>query len=237
MLGAAMAVGAGLTTALGAGQTIYGLSQKAKNKRPEYEIPQEVAQNLNQAQMLALQGLPAEQKQEFVNNLRQSTASGLAQIGTRKGGLAGVADLAQNERRGYQDLLIQDSAARQNNQKMLMGQRQNMADYRDQAFQFNKVNPYYEKVAQNQALIGAGMQNLSQGMQSFGDDNLTEEERKKKIDDRKAKRDARKFVAPGTEYAPNEFQSQGATTNPFGGQQEFNALSGYNSGFNYSGGL
>ncbi len=40
-----------------------------------------------------------------------------------------------------------------------------MADYRDQAFQINKENPYYEQTASNNAMIGAGMQNLSQGFQ------------------------------------------------------------------------
>jgi len=52
------------------------------------------------------------------------------------------------------------------NQQQVFAQNQNMADYRDQAFQFNKVNPYYEGVSESQGYIGAGMQNMGSGFNS-----------------------------------------------------------------------
>lgn len=157
--------GGGATTTLGAAQTAYGMYLKNKNKRPEYSIPNEIGQNLTDAQRMALQGLPEEQKQQFINNIQRGTAFGMSQLGSRKAGLAGLATMNQQQQDAYGNLLSMDAQARQQNQANLMNQRQVMADYRDQAFQLNKLNPYYEKTAQSEALMGAGMQNMSQGFQ------------------------------------------------------------------------
>lgn len=54
-----------------------------------------------------------------------------------------------------------DAQARMQNQQGLMGQRQNMADYKQQEFQINKLNPYYENIARNEALTGALFQNVN----------------------------------------------------------------------------
>lgn len=158
--------GGGASTTLGAVQLAYGLYKQKRNKRPTYEIPAEIQQNLNQAQNAALQGLPEEQKQQYLSNLQRGTAQSLASSGSRRGGLAGIASINQNQNDAYANMLAMDSQARQQNQNQLYGMRQNMADYKDQAWQINKSNPYYEATAQNNAMIGAGMQNMSQGFQA-----------------------------------------------------------------------
>lgn len=158
--------GGGASTTLGAVQLAYGMYQQKKNKRPTYEIPQEIQQNLTQAQNMALQGLPEEQKQQYLSNLQRGSAQALASSSSRGGGLAGIANINQQQNDAYGNLLSMDSQARNQNQQLLMGQRQTMADYKDQAFQINKVNPYYEKTSQNNAMMGAGMQNMSQGFQA-----------------------------------------------------------------------
>lgn len=158
--------GGGATTTLGAAQTAYGMYLRKKNKRPEYQIPQEIQQNLTQAQMDALEGLPAAQAQQFIQNIQRGSAFGMSQLGSRKAGLAGLATLNQQQQDAYGNLLSMDAQVRQQNKANLMNQRQVMADYRDQAFQLNKLNPYYENVAQSEALMGAGMQNMSQGFQA-----------------------------------------------------------------------
>jgi len=158
--------GGGASTTLGAVQLAYGLYKQKRNKRPTYEIPQEIQQNLNQAQQMALQGIPEEQKQQYLTNLQRGSAQALASSGSRRGGLAGIAGINQQQNDAYGNLMSMDAQARAQNQGILMGQRQTMADYRDQAFQINKSNPYYEQTAQNNAMIGAGMQNMSQGFQA-----------------------------------------------------------------------
>lgn len=158
--------------AAGAGTMLFGLHQYLEgkkiakgNNRPTYEIPPEIAQNLSQAQQQALQGLPEEQKQQYISNLQRSSAYGLSQLGSRKAGLSGIAAINQNQNDAYGNLLAQDSAARMQNQQQLYGQRQNMADYKTQAFQFNKVDPYYETLARSEALKGAGIQNIGNSFQ------------------------------------------------------------------------
>jgi len=158
--------GGGATTTLGAAQLAYGLYKQKKNKRPEYTIPPEIQANLDQGQQEALQGMPEEQKQQYINNIQRSQAFSMSQMGSRKAGLAGVAAVNQQGVDAYGNLLAMDAQARMANQDKLYGLRQNMADYKDQAFQINKSNPYYEQTAQNNALIGAGMQNMSQGFQA-----------------------------------------------------------------------
>jgi hypothetical protein len=153
------------TTALGLHQYYKGKRMRDKNKRPTYEIPQEIQQNLSQAQQMALQGIPEEQKQQYLTNLQRGSAQALASSGSRRGGLAGIAGINQQQNDAYGNLMSMDAQARFQNQGVLMGQRQAMADYRDQAFQVNKMNPYYEKEAEGLAMQGAGQQNIGNSFQ------------------------------------------------------------------------
>lgn len=169
----AAGIASGMATMAGV-QYIKGKRDQKKDEknRPKYEIPEEVKQNLSAAQQDALQGLPEEQRQMFLSNLERGTAMGLNASATRRGGLAGVAALNQNQNDAYGQLLSMDAAARMQNKGALMQQRQNMADYKDQAFQFNTVDPYYEGIARKQARTAALFQNLnnaaSMGMGGMG---------------------------------------------------------------------
>jgi hypothetical protein len=158
--------GGGAQTTLGAAQMAYGLYKAKHNKRPTYEIPQEAQQNLNLAKQQAMEGLPEEQKQAYLDNLNRSAGYSLSNMTSRRGGLAGLGQIDQQMNQGYGNLLAMDSQARQQNIGRVFEQNQNMANYRDQAFQFNKVNPYYETLAESQALQGAGMQNIGSGFNS-----------------------------------------------------------------------
>lgn len=155
----------GATVTAGAAQTLYGLYLQKKNKRPEYQIPQEVFQNLTQAQQAALEGMPEEQRMQYIQNIQRGTATGLSQLGSRKAGVAGLAVLNQQQNDAYANIAAQDAAMKQQNQQQVLDARQNLADYRDQQFQLNKLNPYYEKVQEAQGMLGAGMQNVTQGFQ------------------------------------------------------------------------
>lgn len=143
-------------------------AKRDAQNRPQYQVPNEVQQNLTAAQQDALQGLPEEQKQMYLSNIARGQASSLNQIGSRNGGLAGVAAVNQNGNDAYGNLLSMDSAARQQNKQQLYNQRQNVADYKDQAFQFNKVNPYYEGIAQRNANTNELFQNLNNAAQMGG---------------------------------------------------------------------
>lgn len=155
----------GLSLASGALQYFKGKNLEKRNKRFTAETPSEAYQNLSMAQQMALQGLPEEQKQQFISNLQRGTALGLRELGTRKAGISGISALNQQQNDGYQQMLGMDSQARVQNQNQLMQQNQNIANYKDRNFQLNTVNPYYERVAQSQAMMGAGLQNINKGIQ------------------------------------------------------------------------
>jgi hypothetical protein len=149
-------------------------NQKRDEKnRPQYTIPDEISKNLssaeNYAAQTALQGIPEEQKQQYISNLQRNASYGLNQLGTRKAGVAGVAAVNENMNQGYSNLLAQDANAKIQNQRygqqLVSGARQNMADYKGQEFQLNKSNPYYENIARRDANNGALAQNLSKSMQ------------------------------------------------------------------------
>lgn len=136
-------------------------AKKDAKARPKYEIPEEVKQNLTQAQQMALQGLPEEQKQQYLTNLQRGSAQALASSASRRGGLSGIATINQQQNDAYGNLAAMDAQARSENQQRLMGARQTMADYKDQSFQFNKINPYYEGIAQRNANQNELFQNLN----------------------------------------------------------------------------
>ncbi len=156
---------------LGLGQSIYGIWQQHKgnqlaqqNQRPTYNIPDEINQNLSQAQQQALEGLPSEQKQQYINNIQRSQSFGLGAQSDRKGGLAGLGSIVQQGNDASTNLLSMDSQARRQNQMGLMNARTQLANYKDKAFEFNQANPYYEKAQAARALQGAGLQNMWGGL-------------------------------------------------------------------------
>lgn len=156
----------GATTAFGLNQYYKGKKmEKAAGPRPVYNIPPEVMAGLNEAERQALQGLPEEQKQQYITNLQRGTAYGLSNIGSRKGGLSGVATLNEQQNQGYYNLLGADAAARMQKQQNVFGQLENVANYKGQQFQLNQLNPYYENTAKAQAMMGAGIQNIGNSFQ------------------------------------------------------------------------
>ncbi len=147
--------GAAIGGAIGLGQSAYGIFQKHKanqlaaaNKRPTYEIPSEIQQNLNQAQSMALEGLPSEQKQQYINNLQRSQNFGLGAASDRKGGLAGLGGLVQQGNDASMNLLSADS----------------QAQYKDKAFGYNQADKYQENAAAARGMAGAGLQNTWGGL-------------------------------------------------------------------------
>lgn len=175
--GAAMGASAGASAGpygaliggvIGAGYGLYQSDQNKKNQRPKYTIPPEIYQNLTQAQQQALQGLPEAQKQEYIKNLERSEAYSLREAGNRKAGLTGLAALNQNSNDAMAHLTTLDAQARQQNIQNLYSMRNQLADYRGEEFQLNKLNPYYEERARQNAQQGATQQNFDSAGAQLG---------------------------------------------------------------------
>lgn len=187
-VGLAIAQAASTAAQVGIGAVQYFKGKKIREglERPEYTptegiIPESVYQReaLANAQGLAQQGLPAEQRQLYEQNLQRGTTTGLAGMTSRKAGLTGLATLNEQQNQGYQGLLAMDAQARMQNQQnqlnlqaqtgrdITQAELQNQAfnqQQQDQAFQTNQLNPYYEGLAEAQGLQGSGMQNIMTGL-------------------------------------------------------------------------
>jgi len=165
LLGGIPIVGSGIAkNYVGHKQRERGLAMEQElGDRPEYQIPQEIQANLTDAQLMAAEGLPAEQKQLYMENMARVTAGGLRGLSDRKAGISGVEALAQNERDSARSLAAMDAEARMSNRRFLQDVRSDMAGYRDKEFQINEYDPYREDIDYARALQGGGIQNIIGG--------------------------------------------------------------------------
>lgn len=158
MLGANVAqTGFGIYQGIKANQMSKGL------QTPEYQIPQEVYQNLDQATIMMLEGLPAEQKQAYLDNIGRTQQAAFENIDKRKGG-PGFTAAVQQGLDAQEDLFVKDVAKKQENIALAMDQRQNLANYKDKVFADERKR-YEEKTAAIEALTGASIENIFGGVQ------------------------------------------------------------------------
>jgi hypothetical protein len=150
-------------TAFGAYQAFKGAKIAKEAERPEYEIPEEFMQNLNQAQQMALEGMPAAQKQQFFQQMQRATAAGMSNLQSRRSGVSGVAGVVQQQKDAALQLAADDAQERNRLQQGVMGARMDLAGQKQEAFDFNQYQPYMEQKQAGQGLIGAGIQNIFGG--------------------------------------------------------------------------
>lgn len=160
---------------LGAAKAGFGMYQKNKGAKilentsaPIYKTPEEVQSNLTTAQKMALEGMPAEQKNQYLQSVDRSTATALSASASRKGGLSIVDDILKRNTDAYSNLLSQDASQKLSNQQLLMAQRQNVANYADKEFDLNQMQIHRQRLAAGQALVGSGIQNMFGGAQDVG---------------------------------------------------------------------
>lgn len=157
----------------GIAQAGFGLWQYQKGKkaaealvRPEYVIPPEIAENLTQAEMAALEGLPAQQKQEFVENIQRGGQQAMTSLADRGMAVAGAGNIFQQQTDAYRQLLGADVAARQENQAGVATAKLTQAGFKERAFDINEMQPYTQSYLEAQAMKGAGLQNIGGGIQT-----------------------------------------------------------------------
>lgn len=153
---------------------ITGLIQKHKanallsqTKRPTYSIPNEVLQNQKQAELNANTGLPSEQYQQAMKNINRQQNQALQRATDRRGGLLAVAGTQQAGNDAALKLDVANAQARLNNQRTLYGVNNQVAAYRDKAFNINELQPYQQQYNYAMGLLGSGNQNLMSGIDKF----------------------------------------------------------------------
>lgn len=164
--------GSGITQGIsGLVSGITGLIQKhkanqllAQTKRPTYAIPGEILQNQKQAELNANTGLPSEQYQQAMQNVSRQQNSALQRANDRRGGLLAVAGTQQAGNDATLKLDVANANARLNNQRTLYGVNNQVATYKDKAFNINEMQPYQQNYNYAMNLLGSGNQNLLGGV-------------------------------------------------------------------------
>jgi hypothetical protein len=171
-----------IAAGIGAASSAFGAYQGYKQKKegekalagltaPTYEIPEEIKQNLSDAEAMEVEGLTASEKKAFVQNIERSQQSALKAQADRKGGLLGIQGSMQAESDAYSNLTSMDASARKQSelekQARVSQARQAMASAKDRELAFREGR-YQEDLASGQAMVGAGQQNIMQGIQGIG---------------------------------------------------------------------
>lgn len=147
-----------------------GYFQRRKGKKmlknlhqPVYDIPNEVLENKRRAEMAANEGMPSQQYTNAMRNFQRNQTSALSASLDRRSALMALPRIQQQSNDATSNLDAQDAAMRNQNQRALYGINSQVAQYRDKAFDINKMQPYQRDYGYAMGLLGAGNQNLLSG--------------------------------------------------------------------------
>ena len=157
---------AAIQTGTGIYQAVRGNQLRNSMDMPTYEIPQEILDSLTDAQIQALRGMPAEQKQQYLNNIMKAQQFSLNAMSDRKAGLTALPEIQQTALEAYRNMLSMDAQQRQANEKALQDTRGVVAGFKDKEFEYNEALPYQQTMAAAEGMTGAGMQNIMTGIQA-----------------------------------------------------------------------
>lgn len=167
------AASAGISAIMGGVQMYQGNKQKKAGEdalkslnKPTYQIPDELRQNLKESELRALEGLPTEQKMEYVKNIERSQQQALQASAERKGGLMGIQQATSQANDMYTNLVSMDAAQRAANEAIVQQNRGVLANAKDREFGV-KEDRYQQGLASGQAMVGAGKQNYMQGLDTI----------------------------------------------------------------------
>jgi hypothetical protein len=156
-------IGGGFDFVTGAYQFVKGTQDLKALDAPEYSIPSEIGSNVGIAQQVAYEGLPAAAKAQYNREVQRSQATMLARTGSLQSGISALAVGQIANQDALSNLYVQDAQARLQGQRLLMDANREMAGYKDKEFAFRESR-YQQDLAAAQALIGAGISNMSSGL-------------------------------------------------------------------------
>lgn len=153
--------------ATGVAQAVAGGVKANRLDRPEYKIPDAVEANMTMAQRMAFQGLPDEQKQEFIQQIDRQMSSSMQGMSDRKAGIGAISALNQQAQDSSMKLLSMDTQQRMANIQNLMNMRNQYAQYSDKQFMMNEMQPFQQELQAAQQFQSAGLQNIMGGIGSI----------------------------------------------------------------------
>ncbi len=142
----------------------------AETPRPEYQIPEEVMQSLNQAKILAsMRELPGQNLME--DKIGQNISKGVSELERVSSNPSQLSSNVAKMFMGGNDQLnnIGVQAAQQwlQNQGMLGNALNNVGTFRDKEFDYNKNQPYQNNMAAAAALREGSFRNFNEGMEDM----------------------------------------------------------------------
>jgi hypothetical protein len=132
-----------------------------------YETPQEVLDALNLAKTRASRGeMPGQGiAREMTREAGASSMNIARQAARTPSDLIGAAvGLGGNQMRAANQMAMNTAQYQDNAENAVMGQLNNVAQYRDKEFMLNEREPYMQAMAASSALRGAGLQNAMSGI-------------------------------------------------------------------------
>lgn len=123
---------------------------------------------IEEARQLAREGLPTESKMLAEMGIDRAGANAMRDTSSRRGGLATIGGIAQIETDAMMGLAEKDAMVRMDRQNNVFEQmnrlsatQKMLAEAKGQQEIYNKIMPYEEKRTEMQALLGAGLQNVT----------------------------------------------------------------------------
>lgn len=166
---AAGAIGAGAQGVMGLFQLGGGLFMK-KPKRPDYQIADEFNKNISLAQGVKNIGMDKASYQNALNNIGRNQSAGIGALQQRNS-IGSISTIIQRSNDAALNLDSMDARMKQNNfitgSRMEMGANESLANEKIQKMQWEKFQPYMDRVNQKNSLMGAGMQNIAGAAQSL----------------------------------------------------------------------
>jgi len=160
-------VGGGIKMYQGHQQKLAGeRAERDLGDAPEFQIPPEIAKNMSIAEKMEYEGLPAAQKRAFLENQQRTSQAALRSSSDRRGGLGIISQIQGQENLSNRQLLLDDTAARQQNMQRAMDARSVMAGYKTKRFE-HQYNEYSADLDYARAQQGAGMQNQQAGVNTM----------------------------------------------------------------------
>ena len=160
-------VGGAFNFVTGAYQYVKGTKALKNLERPEYRRPSEIDGNVQIAEQIMYEGLPAASKQAYNRQVQRQQAAMLASQGSLNAQLSGLAASNVAAMDATSRLYIEDANARLRGKETLMQANRELAQYKDREFAYD-YQDYLEDRDFAYALIGSGMQNMASGLDYAG---------------------------------------------------------------------
>lgn len=163
-LAIASLVSAGISAANGISQKNKANKLIASNPYPTQEIPAAILENQQKAKLYENQGLPSEQYQQAIRNINRNSTAALRSATDRRGGLGMISTINQGSNDAKLNLDVADANARRQNQQRAMQQNNQLGQWQNNVWDWNKRQRYMQTAASARALLGAGNANINQGL-------------------------------------------------------------------------